>query len=110
MNVEVTKYANNGITLPQYNRFILTLLNQSQEQKQLTIDNSNPITIAGNPGHRVTFTSLASSNNTSELRTMQLWTVVDNKLYTISYVAEPSKFVTYLPKVTHMLYLNQVFD
>lgn len=103
VTVGVTKYANNGITLPQYTSFILTLLNQSKDQKQLTIDNSNPVTVAGNPGYRVTFTSSASSNSTSELRTMQLWTVVDNKLYTISYVAEPSKFITYLPKVTQML-------
>lgn len=103
VTIGVTKYVNRGITLPQYTSFILTLLNQSQGQKQLTIDNSNPVTVAGNPGYRVTFTSLPSSNSTSELRTMQLWTVVDNKLYTISYVAEPSKFTAYLPKLTQML-------
>jgi hypothetical protein len=99
----VAKYANNGITLPHYTSFKLTSLNKSQQQKQLTIDNSNPVTVAGHPGYRVTFTSSSTSNITSQLRTMQLWTVVDNKLYTISYVAEPTKFTTYLPKVTQML-------
>jgi hypothetical protein len=103
VSIGVAKYANNGITLPQYTSFKLTSLNKSQQQKQLSIDNSNPVIVAGNRGYRVTFTSLHSSNNTSELRTMELWTVADNKLYTISYVAEPSKFTTYLPKVTQML-------
>jgi hypothetical protein len=103
ITIGVTKYTSNGITLPQYTSFVLTLLNKSQEQKQLTVDNSNPIVVGGNPGYRVTFTSSPSLNSTSQLRTMEIWTIVDNKLYTISYVAEPSKFATYLPKVTGML-------
>jgi hypothetical protein len=103
ITIGVTKYANNGITLPQYTSFVLASLNKSQQQKLLTVDNSNPVIVAGNRGYRVTFTSSPSSNSTSELRTMQLWTIVDNKLYTISYVAETSKFVSYLPKVTLML-------
>ena len=103
VTIGVTKYVNNGITLRQYTNFVLTILNESQKAKQLIIDNSNPVMVAGDPGYRVTFSTSPSSNSTSGLRTMETWTVVDNKLYTITYLAEPSKFVTYLPKVTLML-------
>jgi hypothetical protein len=47
ITVGVTKYENNGITLPQYTGFALTLLNKSKDQKQLVVDNSNPVTVAG---------------------------------------------------------------
>jgi photosystem II reaction center protein PsbP len=103
ITVAVTKYENNGITLTQYTDFALTLLNKSQQQKQLVVDSSNPVMVGGNPGHKVTFSIAHSSNMTSDLRTMETWTVVNDKLYVISFFAEPMKFNRYLPQVTQVL-------
>jgi len=103
VSVSVTKYENNSITLDQYTKLTLALLNKSQEQKQVTISNPKAIIVAGYPGYRVVFSLLPSSNITSELRTLERWTVVDSRVYLITYVAEPTKFVRYLPQVTQML-------
>ena len=103
ITIGVTKYANNGITLTQYTKLALTLLNQPQQQKQLVIDYSKPFTVAGNPGYKVTFSLSRSSNMTSALCTMETWTIVSDKLYVISYAAEPTKFIRYLPQVNQML-------
>ena len=103
VSVSVIKYENNSITLAQYTKLTLALLNKSQEQKQLTIANPKPIIVAGYPGYRVVFSLLPSSNMTSELRTLETWTVVDSRVYLITYVAEPTKFIKYLPQVTQML-------
>ncbi len=55
-------------------------------------DNGTPTQLEGLPLNRIALFT--------QCRSMP---VVDNKLYTISYVAERSKFTTYLPKVTQML-------
>src|SRR6185437_10982121 len=41
ITIGVTKYVNNGITLTQYTKFALTLLNQSQQRKQLVLITPN---------------------------------------------------------------------
>ena len=89
--------------MAQYTKLTLALLSKLQEQRQLTIANPKPIIVAGYPDYRVVFSLLPSSNMTSELRTLETWTVVDSRVYLISYVAEPPKFIKYLPQVTQML-------
>lgn len=103
VSVSVIKYENNSITLAQYTKLTLALLNKSQEQKQLSIAKPKPIIVAGYPGYRVVFSLLPSSNMTSELRTLETWTVLDSRVYLITYVAEATKFIRYLPQVTQML-------
>lgn len=104
VSIGVSKYANKGITLSQYTNLSLALLGKSQQQKLLIIGNSNPIVIAGNPGYRVEYFMVHSSNNTSVLPTLEIWTVIDSKAYLISYVAETiTKFNKYLPHLDQMI-------
>lgn len=103
VSIGVSKYENNGITLPQYSNLTLVLLNISQGQKQLNITNSNPTNIAGNPGYRVIYSMAPTTNSTIELRTLEIWTVLNSKVYLISYTADTTKFNKYLPQVNQML-------
>jgi hypothetical protein len=79
-------------------------LSENQTQAPISVRSSEPVTLAGYPGHRITYTILDSQTQASFV-TMQLWTVVDgNKVYTVTYGAEGNdKFMTHLPDATQMI-------
>jgi len=56
-------------------------INYTEEQ----LLESNTTTLAGLPAHEIVFTDLG-------VKTMQIWTIKDDKVYTITYVAEEEDF------------------
>jgi Bacterial Ig domain len=63
----------------------------------LQINESSAFTLADNPAHRVVY-----ANNT-RFEVMESWTIKDDKVYVIVYVAEASKYSGYLPIIQRML-------
>lgn len=96
----VTTYAPT-ISLDGYTKTILGAL----EQQGVKIDESNPNTLAGKPGHRITYspTNQETPNAPVNLKVMETWTVIDNKVYLVSFNADTQKFATYLPTVQQMI-------
>jgi hypothetical protein len=56
---------------------------------------SNSTILAGLPAHEIVFTNVG-------LKTMQAWTIKDNRAYTIIYVAEEEDFEDDLPVAKRM--------
>jgi hypothetical protein len=67
-----------NMTLDDYTK---TQINYTEEQ----LLESNASTLAGLPAHKVIFTNLG-------LKTMQIWTIEGDRVYTITYVAEEEDF------------------
>jgi eukaryotic-like serine/threonine-protein kinase len=67
-----------NMTLDDYTN---TQINYTEEQ----LLESNTTTLASLPAHEIVFTNLG-------LKTMQIWTIKDDKVYTITYVAEEEDF------------------
>lgn len=104
VTLSITKYVKN-ITLSEFTNLTLSSLKDSlsnHSQQQLNIKNSGPVRISGNPGYRVVY-SLTTSKSMFGVEIMETWTVLGNKLYFISYSADSSKFVKYIPEVNQML-------
>ncbi len=109
--LSLTRFKQN-ITLEEYTNQTTTrlynmLLQASQNQNQsapISVRSSNPVTVAGYPGHKVVVSLQPGNQSQFKVDTMQLWTIVDNnKLYTITYIADSTKFKAYLPDVTHII-------
>ena len=100
VNLLVTNYAPT-ISLDDYTKTHLSTL----EQLGFKVDESTPNTLAGKPGHRITYTptNQETPNAPVNLKVMETWTVIDNKVYLVSFNADTQKFATYLPTVQQMI-------
>jgi eukaryotic-like serine/threonine-protein kinase len=78
VKVQVKTLPLRNMTLDDYTN---TQINYTEEQ----LLESNTTTLASLPAHEIVFTNLG-------LKTMQIWTIKDDKVYTITYVAEEEDF------------------
>jgi hypothetical protein len=72
----------------------------NQPQQRIQIKSADPITISGHPAYRVILSFLSPTTNgrtTSEVDAINEWTVVGNKVYSMLYTSDSSKFMRYLP-------------
>ena len=94
LTLSITTYSK-AISLDEYTKTTLGAL----EKQGIAVDESSPTTLAGKPGHKVTFSppSPAAQKAPVNLKVMQTWTVIGNKVYLLSFSAESSKFTTNLP-------------
>ncbi|MBA3978899.1 MAG: hypothetical protein H0X50_12065 [Nitrosopumilus sp.] len=101
----VTTYAPT-ISLDDYTKATIGAL----EQQGIKIDESNPNTLAGKPGHRITYSpsNQETPNAPVNFKVMETWTVMENKVYLISFSADSQKFASYLPTVQKMLDSMQI--
>jgi serine/threonine-protein kinase len=98
--LSITTYTNN-ISLDEYTKVTRTAL----EQQGMEITESESTTLAGNPAHKITFSpsDQIAQNSPVEFKFMQIFTTIGNKVYSLSYNAEASKFSTHLDTIQQML-------
>ena len=102
VTLSLTGYSAN-VSLDEYTNMTLREI----EQQGLEVNESNAFTLAGNPGYRIIFTPPPQAVPVS-LSVMQVWTVINDKVYLLAYTADSSKFQINLPLVQHMLDSLQV--
>ena len=83
-------------TLPSQNMTLEQYTNTQIESIEGQILESNATTLAGMKAHQVIFTNIG-------LKTMQVWTLQDDKVYTITYVAEEEDFENDLQVARRMI-------
>lgn len=83
-------------TLPSQNMTLEQYTNSQIETIEGQILESNATTLAGMEAHQVIFTNIG-------LKTMQVWTLQDDKVYTITYVAEEEDFENDLEVARRMI-------
>ncbi|HJU79463.1 MAG TPA: hypothetical protein VJ599_07875 [Nitrososphaeraceae archaeon] len=88
------------VPLKDFTNMTLSSLNQTG---QITIRNSDPVTIAGQPAHQLVFSTLPNMGNPISFEILHSWTIIDKKVYVFQYSAESVKFNTHLPTVKHIL-------
>jgi len=88
------------VPLKDFTNMTISSINQTG---QIKISSSDPITLAGQPGHQLVFSTLPNIGNPISFEILHSWTVIDHKVYVFQYSAESAKFNTYLPTVKHIL-------
>ena len=74
----------------------------------LEVLESTSTSIAGKPAHKIVFSAI--DNEKVERKAMQVWTVIGNKAFLITYKAEPDKYSSYLPTIERMIDSFKVID
>ena len=100
LTLSITTYST-PISLDEYTKTTLAAL----EKQGIKVNESTQNALAGKPGHRITFSPPSPATQTTlvSLKVMQAWTIIDNKVYLLSFSADSSKFTKYLPTVQNML-------
>lgn len=88
------------VLLKDFTNMTISSINQTG---QINISSSDPITLAGRPGHQLVFSTLPNIGNPISFEILHSWTVINNKIYVFQYSVETAKFNTYLPTIKHIL-------
>jgi serine/threonine-protein kinase len=90
-----------AVSLDEYTKTTIEAL----EQQNIKVDESSASTLAGKPAQRITFSPPNPQNPNIPLnfKVMQIWTVIDNKVYLLSFNADTSRFSNHMPTVQKML-------
>lgn len=83
-------------TLPSQNMTLEQYTNTQIKSIEGQILESNATTLAGMEAHQLIFTNIG-------LKTMQVWTLQDDKVFTITYVAEEEEFENDLQVARRMI-------
>ncbi len=89
------------MTLDEYTQLSLDQLKQISNT--IIID-SSATTLAGSPAHKVVYTGkIELSDKQVDVKFMQVYTIKDNKVYILTYVAEAKKYSKFLGTIQEMV-------
>lgn len=77
-----------------------------QTGKILHLISSTPATLAGNPAHKIIYTTMSPQG--FDLEAMQLISLVGKKAYFITYAAPTANYATYLPTIQRMISSTEI--
>lgn len=91
------------MTLDEYTDLSMDSLDK--DVSLLDVKESGPVLLAGHPGHRVVYSGLYTffGDTAVSVEALQVWTVVENRAYILTYVSNPETFETYLPIAQDMI-------
>jgi hypothetical protein len=101
----------NVTTLNSLTKHNLVLADQTLPNFQLIA--SNATTFAGNPAHRIVYSFTEPSMLTPsafQFQSMNIWTVKEDKTYTLSYSQPMEEYPTYLAVVQQMIDSFEITD
>jgi serine/threonine-protein kinase len=73
----------------------------------ITITKSEPSTLGGNPAHAIEY---IDNSQDQPIKKIQVWTVVDDRVYVVTYAADESEFPQYLADVQATAQSLQIGD
>jgi eukaryotic-like serine/threonine-protein kinase len=99
LGLKVQELSSKNIPLQEITKVQMSDLKRSNPD--LKVLESTSTTIADKPAHKIVFSAI--DNKEVERKAMQVWTVIGNKAFLITYKAEPDKFSSYLPIIERMI-------
>jgi hypothetical protein len=102
-NVVVSVNGVSNITLGQYTEGVLAQYNNLSGA--ITITQSGPFTLGGNPAHGIEY---LESHPNQPLKKMQVWSIVGDRVYIVTYAADESEFPQYLADVQAIIESLQI--
>ena len=91
-------------TLDQYTDEVIGVYNNSFSNT-ITITKSEPTTFAGNPAHSIEF---LEDSQGQQLHKRQVWTLVGNHVYLLTYASDESEFSQHLAEVQAIIESLQI--
>jgi hypothetical protein len=102
-NVVISVNNVSNTTMGQYTEGVLAQYNNLSGA--ITITKSEPTTLAGNPAHGIEY---LESHPDQQLKKLQVWTIVGDQVYIVTYAADESEYPQYLADVLSIIDSMQI--
>ena len=99
--IEVTSLPSANMSLEQYTNVTIDALNQSHTSFNI-FDRTTVATLSNNPANKILYSDVRGENE-NEFKTMQLWTIKDEKVYDIAYIANSTTYEKDRPIAEQMI-------
>ena len=99
LGLKVQELSSQNIPLQEITKVQMSNLKRSNPD--LKVLESTSTTIADKSAHKIVFSAI--DDKEVERKATQVWTVIDNRAFLITYKAEPDKFSSYLPTIERMI-------
>jgi hypothetical protein len=94
------------MTLEEYASSLITAYNETFTDFNLIESNTNS-TLAGKPAYKLVYTETLEDEEEEEestnLKSMEIGTIIGDRVYFIEYIAEEEKYSDYLPIIQMMI-------
>jgi hypothetical protein len=101
------RLSNQNMTLKEYVTSLVSNYNKTLTDFKVIESNTN-ITLAGannNPAYGLIYTDREDNTN---YKTMEIGTIIGDRIYTIEYLAEENQYSNYLPTIQMMINSLQI--
>jgi eukaryotic-like serine/threonine-protein kinase len=99
-DIAIDDITEKGITISQYSGNSIDDLRQSAKDFKLVESNTTGVFLAGLPAYKLVYTSTDQTNN---LKTMEIGAIKDNKAFVVTYEAGTAEYDKYLPRILGMI-------
>jgi hypothetical protein len=97
VSLEVKNLQNKSMTLNEYTKQRLFSLRTLPSFTNMI---ASTIMLADNLAHKISY---SYSKNNDDIDALKIWTIANNKIYTITYIADKERFSYYLPSVQNII-------
>jgi hypothetical protein len=103
LGISIEELTDQNMTLEEYASSLITDYNETLTNFNLIESNTNS-TLAGKPAYKLVYTeTLEDEVDSTNLKSMEIGTIIGDRLYFIEYIAEEEKYSNYLPTVEMMI-------
>jgi hypothetical protein len=94
-----------GMDLEEYTRISMDALDKKISQFSLVELDGTSITLSGHAAHKVVYTGGTDplDQNSVSIKVMQIWSIIGNRVYLITYAAPPEVFDQYSSTIAHKM-------
>lgn len=94
-----------GMDLEEYTRISMDALDKKLSQFSLVELDGTSITLSGHAAHKVVYTGDADplDQDSVSIKVMQIWSIIGNRVYLITYAAPPEVFDQYSSTIAHKM-------
>ena len=100
LGISIEELTDQNMTLEEYASSLITAYNETFTDFNLIESNTNS-TLAGKPAYKLVYTETLEDeeDESINLKSMEIGTIIGERVYFIEYIAEEEKYSNYLPTI-----------
>jgi hypothetical protein len=100
LGISIEQFTDENMNLDEYANSLISYYKETLTGFNLVESDTNTSIIAGKPAYKLVYTDVEDETN---YKTLEIGTIIGDKVYYIEYIAEAEKYSGYLPTIQMMI-------
>ena len=100
LGISIEQFTDENMNLDEYANSLITYYKETLTGFNLIESDTNTSILAGKPAYKLVYTDVEDDTN---YKTMEIGTIIGDKVYYIEYIAEAEKYSGYIPTIQMMI-------